>query len=162
MKLTELTDVLGNTYYGLKFDKLSSETIHNYNNLDIKKLYLKFMDVCPDFINYENNRIARDRESSHITVLSVPDLNNLYKIYGVEDYVNIIDSIKNINITDLKFKGIGSGTDIKNNETYFIVCESEILNNMFKYLNLKPKQLHITLGFNMKDVFNIDKSIVSY
>jgi len=162
MRITELTDTLGNTYYGLKFNKLYSENINNYNDLELKNLYLKFMEVCSDYVTYENNRISRDKDSSHMTILSVADLNYLYKIYGVENYINIIDSIKTVNITDLKFKGLGSGSDDKDNETFFIVCESEILNNMLNYLKLKPKALHITLGFNKKDLFTIDKSIVKY
>lgn len=105
--------------------------------------------VCPRFDKkcvtnlYNRNGIGK----FHITVLSVPEMSKAKEL----------DTI-HIDISDIEIKGVGSLTDM-HMETFFIVVESKKINQFRTSLGLKEKDLHVTIGFTHKDLFNGRKNI---
>lgn len=151
--ISYIKDSIGNNYLGLKID------------LSIVDAYLeKLKEITGDSYNLlTNNQKNRDHGSYHITVINVVEFNNLTNNLGLNNFVNSLENTLKIKITDLKLKGIGSAIDkIKNNITYFIVCESKTIDNILYNYNLPKKDLHITIGFDKKDVFDSSKSEVKW
>lgn len=94
----------------------------------------------------------RDGELSHITLLSPMEYSRLLKQGVSVDFSAITD-------TYLKLRGLGSVDDSKdpNNKAWFCAATAHKVNPWREELGLPPKDLHITLGFNSKDV-HFDKS----
>ena len=136
--LTTIRDVNGSEYLVVKYSEQEL----------IKELKL-FRNNIEDFDILEHNRFNRDGEYYHITVIDA----NTYK------KISLLNKMK---IDDIKFLGVGYGIcKDEINETYFIIVESEQLNDIRKAFSLKLINFHITIGFNKKDVFGIDKGIIS-
>ena len=119
-------------------------------------LIAEYIEKLKSYINDDekfyiltNNQKNRDRNKYHITVISVAEMSKV-----------ATDNITNNSVTDLKFMGIG---EVKKNdkETYFIVVQSETLNQIRESLGLEPKDFHITIGFNPKDIFGVRKNEVT-
>jgi hypothetical protein len=140
-KLSILKDRLGNSYMGIKFD--ASEV---YVIADVLKTHLG-----ESYDLFANNRIARDGEKYHLTVLSVPE----YQKVREKAVVYLGHSF------DIELKAIGKGENKSNgNITYFVIAESEPLNSLVAQFGVL-RDFHITLGFNTKDVFGVSKSMDS-
>lgn len=154
-KIDYLTDIVGNTYIGVKIYK---DNINSYLN-QLKTLLGKDYDI------YVNNQQKRDMSngrtcSHHITVVNAFELKKLMSSPDAHKYVEYINSIiENVDIDDLTFKGIGRSTK-EDNTAYYIVVESDMLNEFINKLSLQPKDLHITLGFNKQDVHGVRKNTV--
>jgi hypothetical protein len=147
-----LKDVIGNNYLGIKF---TTEEV---------KLFLdKLKDEMGDeYDTLTTNQQNRDK-GYHMSLLPVAEYNKISKDVGMSNFVNSLDKIFNYEVDDLELKGIGTGFDKKRgNNTYFIVCSSDKLDALRARYNLSRKDLHITIGFNKKDVFGVDKSIVKW
>jgi hypothetical protein len=147
-KITWLKDVLGNNYLGVKFDK-------NFVNkwlLDLKS----YIDSDEKYDLFVKNQVNRDRGSYHITVINVMEFNKAVKNIGLDILNKKLEHILDMAISDLSFKGLGTQTR-ESNSTFYVVVESEMLNEVRKSIGLNEKDLHITLGFNEKDVFGKPK-----
>jgi hypothetical protein len=77
----------------------------------------------------------------------------------MDKFINSLESIFHYEIDDLYMRGIGTATK-NTNTTYFIVCNSDKLDAIRKRFNLPEHDFHITLGFNLKDVFGVRKNEV--
>jgi hypothetical protein len=64
-----------------------------------------------------------------------------------------------VNFDDIKLLGVGSA-EKSGNRAFYIVVESNLLNESRTSLNLDEKDLHITLGFKSKDVHGVRKNSV--
>jgi len=96
---------------------------------------------------YRHNKLERDQGIFHITLISPLDY-------------PLINKKKNIplNLTfDIELSGIGKTQDAEN-ICYYIIVQSDQLQNFRKKLDLGPAHFHITLGFNKNDVHNASKS----
>lgn len=145
-----VTDVIGNNYLGI----------------DIKESVIKtFLDDLKDilgeddYVKYTSLQQNRDHNKFHITLINVGEYNKLSNEMGMDKFINSLDKILEYPIDDLTMLGIGTATR-NENRAYFIVCKSEKLNAIRQRYGLGPKDLHITLGFLHKDVFNVRKNEV--
>ena len=146
-----LKDVLNNDYVGVKFTKEESEI-----KTSILKWMVEFDSIKKvDISEFVKNKNVRDGDSYHITLFNVMEWNDILKNFSKE-YIknNIFDNT----ITDIVFKGIGRANK-NGNEVNFIIIESEKLDSIRDKFNLEKKDLHITLGFDKKDVFGVSKGI---
>lgn len=151
--LTHTTDVQGNKYIVIKFDKNTDILLSNFLN-DFKSKVggdrfdkLVFNQQSRDF------RVGQNH-THHITVINVMDL--------VKADSSILDKLMSKPIDDLNMVGIGTAVDDKRgNQAFFIVCTSKALSDFRREVGLKPHDFHITIGFADKDVFGKSKGIDS-
>jgi len=101
------------------------------------------------FTQLRHNQAARDHHSFHITLINPfehPD----------------IASIKLTDIPHVKFELVGLGHAKKiPNQTFFVVVNSTVAQQVRARYQLKAKDLHITLGFDKTDVFGVSKGVDS-
>ena len=147
---TYIRDILNNNYIGIK---IPNEIVQPYLN------FLKEEIGEDKYALYTENQQKRDRGDYHITVLNVMEFNKLNKELGMDKFVNSLDAVFKYEIDDLKLKGVGTATK-NENRAYFIVCESEKLNAIRTRYELEPRDFHVTLGFQYKDVFGVRKNEV--
>lgn len=94
----------------------------------------------------ELNKELRDRgRVYHMTVVGPPEMRELGK-----DHAAFPEQVK------INYLGIGSASDGKA-EAWFVVCTSEEIARWREANGLGPKDLHITLGFDPKDVHSEPK-----
>tara|TARA_R110000772_G_scaffold43995_1_gene101181 strand:+ start:8039 stop:8524 length:486 start_codon:yes stop_codon:yes gene_type:complete len=148
-----LKDVLGNNYLGLKFteNELSPFLSDLYEIVDNDNHY----DTLTE---NQKRRDRRDGHDYHSTLISVMDYNKLSQQMGAE-FQKRVDIMFSLEITDLILKGVGTA-ERAGNQTYFVVLESPTLDECRSALGLPKIDLHITLGFNRKDVFGVRKDQV--
>ncbi len=146
-----LKDSIGQEYLGIKY---SEYELNNYIN-SWKELFISDKDknLLLDMIA---NRFNRDGNEYHITIFNVMEFEKMKKTFCVPKLDNILSTI----IYDINIEGIGKG--IKNdNQTYFLIVNSKIINDIRENYGMNPNYLHITLGFDKKDVHGVDKGISS-
>lgn len=144
--ITTTTDILGNKYIALKFDNndhindIIDEWVYDLNNSEeeVDKRMLMIQ-----------NQIERDKNTHHTTIVSVIECGTI----NTKDVQIVLGDI-----VEIELCGIGKAVDNKRgNESHFIVVESKDLDNVRIHFGLKPKDFHITIGFNKKDVFGVSK-----
>ena len=105
--------------------------------------------VGPEAEALEAAKEARDRgRHYHLTVVTPPEMKSVENLSSPPTHV-VIEPI-----------GIGFAED-GNNRAYFIVCTSEEIAQWREDNSLPPKDLHVTLGFQNKDVHTRPKGISS-
>lgn len=147
--LTHTTDVHGNKYIVIKFDKNTNDELMIF----LKELKTITGDKFTTLVSNQQARDLRDGQSHthHATIVNVMELGKV----NDSDKIGMAMSQP---IDDFKMIGIGTAIDDKRgNQTYFVVCESNTLDDFRKSLGLKPHDFHITLGFSDKDVFGRSK-----
>ena len=97
------------------------------------------------------NQQSRDKGKSHITVLNVMEYTALQKN---KEYKDILDNA--LGGMDFVFSSIGS-ISRQSQQTYYALCESGYVQQLRANVGLKAKDLHMTLGFNEKDLFHTVK-----
>jgi hypothetical protein len=145
--LTYLKDTLGSNYIGIKIQETQVTPFLN----QLKEI------LGDQFDKFRDNQVKRDGGGFHITVLNVGEYNLLSKEKGIDKFINSIDSIMRVDIDDVKLMGLGK-TQKNENCSYFVVVKSEILNEVRIKYDLEPKDFHITLGFDPKDVHGVRKN----
>ncbi len=148
--LTYIKDVIGNNYVGIDFP-----------NGVIDPFLNELKDIIGEesFEAYTENQKKRDHGSYHSTVINVMDYNALSKKMGMDKFINSLDPIFKYEIDDLKMMGVGTA-EKNGNRAYFIVCNSEKLDQVRQRYELPKFDFHITLGFLHKDVFGVRKNEV--
>lgn len=140
MYIEATKDSIGNTYYAI-----------NINYYDIEQYDTQLHNIIGDeYIHYRNNKLERDRNKYHITVLNAINTGKMIKH-------NIDFSFLLKKDYDIKFKGVGSVKD-NDNEAYFIVVECDELISDLGDLGIYNIDLHITLAFKTKDIFKQRKN----
>jgi len=146
-KIKYIKDTLGQNYLGIVFDE-------NKVKPSLKKMFHYLGEE--KFETYLRNKKKRDGEDYHITVVNVFELNKLLKKYG-SNLQQKVETIMKLDVTDLEFHGIGTavnGTD----RAIFEIVTSNTLDEIRKSLGLHPKDFHITIGFDKRDVFGVRKN----
>lgn len=148
--LTYIKDVIGNNYIGI-----------NVPNGIVDPFLNELKDIIgeDDFESYTENQKNRDHGEYHITTINVMDYNSLSKKMGVDKFINSLEPVFKYSIDDLKMMGIGTA-ERNGNRAYFIVCQSDKINAIRERFGLPKIDLHVTLGFNFKDVFGVPKNVV--
>jgi hypothetical protein len=154
-KVGYIKDIIGQNYLGIKFNEGQIESF-------LKDLY-EIVGSNERFETLISNQARRDRSEGsehthHITILSVMEYNKLMNS-NPKDFQERINTIQSVDIEDLEFKGIGKA-ERAGNIAYFIVVESPTLDEFRSSLGLEPRDFHITLGFDKKDVFGVRKNEV--
>jgi hypothetical protein len=151
--ITYLKDSIGNQYVGINFSEHDiSDEITNWLSLfDNTEMSSGKM------LNFIKNRFNRDGDYYHITLINVSEWKKLKSINSISV---LEDKLFPKIIHDINFEGIGRAVKGED-ETYFIVVSSIILSSIRADMGLSPADLHITLGFNKKDVHGVPKGFNS-
>ena len=145
--ITYLKDILGSNYLGIKIQET-----------EVRTFLEQLKDVLGDqYEEYTSNQKKRDSDGYHITVINYIDYNRLSQENGIDKFVNSLDRILKASIDDLKLIGIGKAQK-NENTAYFVVCKSDLLDEVRKMYNLSEKDFHITIGFKHKDVHGVRKN----
>jgi 2H phosphodiesterase-like protein len=139
-----IKDIFSNNYIAID---IGLDTIDK-NGVSFYDLTLKALEKIDDFNVLENNLLKRNNGKYHLTVFSVPEY---AKNESVDDIVGSV-------ITEIEFKGIGSITK-NDHTTYFVVVDCPFINKLRSIYSFQPKDLHITIGFNNKDLFHERKNV---
>ena len=108
---------------------------------DIDSIYL---NTVPD--EYKLNHQNRDKNKYHITIISSNEIQNLDLFEETEIEVDLFN--------------FGLGKSQKNdNEIYYLVVYCNYFDKIRKSFELNSKDYHITLGFKLNDIHNIDKNV---
>jgi hypothetical protein len=142
-----LKDTLGSNFLGLK---IFQHVVEPY--LDTMKKVLG-----DNFETYINNQKLRDVDGYQLSVISVLEYDTLSRDLGIDNFINSLDVVFKYEIDDLKMLGLGKASDGVNT-AYFIVCDSDKLNQIREKYDLPKIDLHITLGFKWKDVYGLRKN----
>jgi hypothetical protein len=148
--LTYLRDTIGNNYVGIN---IPSEVVQPH----LEKL--KEILGEEDFEIFTQNQKMRDHNHYHITVINVMDCNRLSKEMGMANFVKSVELAFEYPVEDLEILGVGKASK-GDNTAYFIVCSSDSLDAVRTRFNLPKQDFHVTLGFNVKDVFSVRKNEV--
>jgi len=145
--ITYLKDILGSNYLGIKIQET-----------EVKPFLEQLKDVLGDqYEEYTSNQKKRDSDGYHITVINVIDYNRLSQENGIDKFVNSLDQVLKASIDDLKLLGVGKAQK-NENTAYFVVCKSDLLDEVRRMYNLPEKDFHITIGFKHKDVHDVRKN----
>jgi len=142
-----LKDFVGQSYLGLKF---------TYD--EVEEHLRSMLNLEPDkFETLLRNRRMRDGKDYHMTVLNVPEYNKVGKP-TLEDLKNAYKFTH----FDVSTKGLGK-SEKNGSVAYYVVCASSMVQAFRRGFGLSEKDLHITIGFDPKDVHGVPKneSIVS-
>jgi len=148
--LTYLRDTIGNNYVGINIPEAVVEP-------HLEKL--KEILGEEDYQIFTNNQKMRDHGHYHITVINVMDCNRLSKEMGMSNFVKSVELTFEYPVEDLEILGVGKASK-GDNTAYFIVCSSDSLDAVRTRFNLPKQDFHVTLGFNVKDVFSVRKNEV--
>ncbi len=140
-------------------DKVGQPYLVGIVNSSIANIYQKALaKILPEASEFIANQISRDNSAHHITLLTSAEYSRLMK--EKPEHLNSLIADLNKSEIDFDFYTLGSIEDsIKNNKTYYALCESGYIQNFREKLGLKPKDLHCTIGFKEKDVFNRQKDM---
>lgn len=133
-KIEILYDVLKNPYIGIK-----------YYPYELDAYLTEFKKLLNDdeiFDAYSLNRMNRDGENFHTTLIAVSEYNTNIEVFNC--YINTV--------VDINILGIGR-VEKGENEAFYLILDSTDLNNIRLENKLNPKDMHITLGFKKKDIF---------
>lgn len=146
-----LKDSVGNNYLAIH--------IFYYQIEEYIRTFVELMDSREEADRYMLNQKTRDSYKYHITVFSLDEVDKLTNQFGKDKAITIFEHIKDFDVNDIIVKGIGKA-EKNGNKTYFIVSESNSINNLRKIYGFEEKDLHITIGFDRKDVFGVRKNEV--
>lgn len=150
-KLSIIKDVLGNNYLSVKV------------NPSIVKPFLDELSMHIDnpeyFDTLIHNQQTRDNHYYHITVMSVMEWNKCQEVYGLSMFTEKINHILSDVVVDIELLGIGEASK-DYNKAYFVVVKSDDIQDVRRAFGLSDKDLHITIGFDRKDVFGVPKNVV--
>lgn len=148
-RIEYLRDVVGNNYLGVNvYTSIVDPFLNRLKNI-----------IGDNYDSYIKNQKDRDHGHYHITVINVMDYNKICNKLGMDKFINSLESVFNYEIDDVKLLGIGTA-EKAGNRTYFIVAQSDKLQEIRKKYELPEHDFHITIGFLYKDVFGVRKNEV--
>lgn len=145
-RLEYLKDTLGNNYLGINI----------YYDIVIPYLDQLSKILEDDYDDYVKNQQNRDRGKHHITVINVSDYNRISNEMGMDKFINSLEKYFDAEF-DLILMGLGKASK-NENTAYFVVVNSEELQEVRKVYGLPEHDFHITLGFKWRDVFGVRKN----
>ena len=148
-RLEYIKDSVANNYLGVNIYR---DTVSPFLD-QLKEILGEDYD---EYVKYQQNR---DHGHYHVTVINVPDYTRVSKEMGVDKFVSSLEPIFDYEFDDVKLMGIGTA-EKNGNRAYFIVVNSEKLQEVRKKYGLSNQDFHITIGFKFKDVFGVRKNEV--
>lgn len=150
MKLEVIRDILGQPYIAIVFStsRHNNDFIESY--LDRLKQYIlriKYNSI-ETYNKLLENKEKRDGVGHwHITVFNSMECKKNPKLLEYNGY--------EINTPNICY---GIGTIFKEDkQTFYLVIDNNEIDQLLELNNLKKKNLHITLGFEPKDLFHYPK-----
>lgn len=144
LRICYLKDVLGNAYVGFK--------VFPYAIQGILDLWFEQFECLVDseFKTFYENRERRDGANYHSTLINVQEFHKEGMKQTAQELIG--------RDYKLVIKGVGRAHDeAKNCEAHFIVLECPQLDKLRESIGLPKRDLHITIGFDCKDVFTRPK-----
>lgn len=138
-----IKDVIGNDYLVVVIDKYIMQPYIDLFHQIVKGERGEIMSA---------NLLKRNHQIYHLTVMNVPEYYRAITMFG---------GIK-VPINDIELLGIGMASNAPDNESYYVVAKSDRLAELRESLELPPKDFHITIGFDKKDVFGVRKNVALY
>jgi hypothetical protein len=149
MKLQYISDIFGNPYIGIELELYTKDS----NGVSVHDMLVEAYSRVPDFRQMNDKLLKRNGGKYHITAFGVSECRTrTIVLEGIESTIGA-------NINDIKFNGIGVISNSALMNAYFITVESEQLNDIRRFYGLNDKELHVTIGFNIKDLFHESKNI---
>ena len=148
-RLEYIKDVVGNNYIGVNIYR---ETIYPF----LENLKDILEDKYDEYVKYQQNR---DHGHHHITVINPMDYKDLSNKMGIDKFVESLEPVFKYEFDDVRLMGVGTA-EKNGNRTYFVVVNSEKLQEVRKKYGLPNQDFHITIGFKYKDVFGVRKNEV--
>jgi len=109
-----------------------------------------------EFENYRANQAARDHHTFHMTLLSPKEYQladkALIKKLLAPEFNNNFSSQLNVTL-----RGLGKVKQ-DSKQTFFVVAQSDDAQLIRQRFLLKPKDFHVTLGFNPSDIYGVKKN----
>lgn len=144
---------------------LKNEKGENFLGLRIDESEIKiWLDKLKDFIGtvdfdiFTQNQKIRDNSKYYLTIISPSDYSECIENFGMDNFLNELDKrVFQFEVDDLEFRGIGTCTDGPN-RSFFVVCKSDGISAIRTRFELPEIDLHITLGFDKKDVIGVRKN----
>ncbi len=142
LKIQLLKDVSGQNYIGVNFNTNTEDA----NGGSLNPFIKFFLDEIPDAGAMHNKLLERNHNKLHATLFNVMECKQTESVWQCvgED------------VTDIKFIGVGSISK-DNKVTYYIVIESDKLNALRQQYGYANKHFHITIGYNVSDLFHAAK-----
>lgn len=110
-----------------------------------------------DFEVFSRNQQLRDNSKYYLSIISVDDYHKCIEFWGMDNFINNLDErLFQFEIDDLQFKGLGTNTDGPN-RAFYVVCKSDKISAVRSRFELPPLDLHITIGFDKKDISGVRK-----
>ncbi|WP_375331834.1 hypothetical protein [Candidatus Tisiphia endosymbiont of Temnostethus pusillus] len=111
--------------------------------------YLKHLKTIlspKDYKKYTQNQQKRDAGKYHITIVRPDEYKALNQDFS--SFIGYPMSVRCFGIGNIK-EG--------DNETYFLVCQSQNAANLRQHLKLPTQNFHVTLGYKETDIFDRPK-----
>lgn len=145
--ITFLTDIHKNPYIGISITPDSKDK----NGVTFQSILDQAAKIIPNFEHDHNLLLQRNKNSDqyHITIFNVMEYNRHEEL---KSYVGNL-----MKPESLEFKGIGSISE-GDKITYFVVVTCEPIQSILLNNNFKRKDLHVTIAFNVKDLFTSPKN----
>jgi len=147
--IENIKDVMGNYYIGVN---IYTDTVYPF----LEQLKDLLEDEYDEYVRYQQQR---DMNHYHITVIRPMEITKLEEQYGLAKFREFIEYDFEYPIDDIQMLGIGKA-ESGNNKSFFIVVRSEKIQAIRKNWDLEPNDLHITIGFKYRDVFEVPKNQV--
>lgn len=145
MKIQFIKDTLGNPYIGVDINP----TLPDKNGLTLNDILEVGLTEIPYFSDRNEYLLNRNSNKYHLTVFNVAE-------YGTN---KIHDDIVGTEVFQQHIEYIGIGSIYKDtNITYFVVVKCQYLNDIRYTYGFTDKDLHITIAFTHKDLFNASKA----
>lgn len=149
-KLTYFQDLNLNKDIGINFHKSEIQTF----------LSEMFNDVGEEKGKYYNmNLLTKNNGVYHLTLITQEELNTLTNNSNIVSLSQAFNNLFDITISDIKIKGVGKVERFYKVE-YYVLIESESLNDIRKNFLLPEKDLYITIGISHDIIHNINKNKV--
>jgi len=155
LKLTELQDSQGLKYLGLNIPKA-----------ELVGYLAKMKRIIPaEYAQYRDNQSLRDHGGFHLTLVNPYEyqlLNKTELALGKNFSITLIGlgRVSSENTNKIKVPPhFESTANKKNNTAYYIIANSSDGQFYRQNLLLKPKDFHVTLGFDSKDVYDKSKGV---
>ena len=145
--IENIKDIMGNYYIGVN---IYTDTVYPF----LEQLKDLLEEEYDEYVRYQQQR---DQNHYHITVIRPMEINKLEEKYGLAKFREFIEYDFEYPIDDIQMLGIGK-VENGNNKSFFIVVRSEKIQAIRKNWDLEPFDLHITIGYNTRDVHGVPKN----
>ena len=125
----------------------------------VAEYWIKEQQVTKAFVS---QRVCSREDYHHMTIMNHKELAEVRETNPTLQAADLVAEMVATGVgQDWVARGVGlSAEPDKSNSVIYVVCASESIQAFRKKWNLPMKHLHITIGFQKTDIFDVDKSKV--